>query len=138
MAALAERVGNGRLAGADDPVRVYLVCWRVLTAGQDERAPHLLQQGRRLLQTWTAKISDPQRRQRFLENIPSHRAMNAVCDQLFVISWMYRSAEVATAVFAPLSTILSHQPPYNRSKANGSTADAMRRTAEADSGSRFG
>lgn len=51
---------------------------RVLTAGQDERASRLLHQGRRLLQTWTAKISDPQRRQRFLQNIPSHRAMNAV------------------------------------------------------------
>lgn len=47
---------------------------------------------------------------------------------------LYRSAERPTAAFPSDATLRSHQAPYIRSKANGSTVEAMRSIFAADSG----
>lgn len=61
------------LAGADEPLRVYLTCYRVLGANQDARAQDLLTRAHALLQEWAANISDEEGRRRFLEQVRAHR-----------------------------------------------------------------
>jgi adenylate cyclase len=69
------------LDGTDEPLRVYLTCYRVLRAGpgkqdassQDPRAPAILSSAHRLLQERAAKTSDEELRRSFLENVAAHR-----------------------------------------------------------------
>ena len=61
------------LEGTEEPVRVYLTCYRVLTANQDLRAGELLDTAHRLLQERAAKIGDEEMRRSYLENVPAHR-----------------------------------------------------------------
>ncbi|MGB0386052.1 MAG: tetratricopeptide repeat protein [Ardenticatenaceae bacterium] len=68
---------NPNLCGTHEPLYVYLTCYRILQAqspsGQDPRAKEILQNGYRLLQERSAKISDPSIRQMFLQNVAAHR-----------------------------------------------------------------
>jgi class 3 adenylate cyclase/tetratricopeptide (TPR) repeat protein len=64
---------TGTLNGADDPVRVYLSCYRVLQASGDERTVVLLQTACTMLEERASKIDHDQLRQSFLEAIPAHR-----------------------------------------------------------------
>jgi hypothetical protein len=61
-------------AGYNDPFVIYLTCYQVLIAIGDPRATSLLQQGYDLLQQAAAAL-DEQSRLRFLEAVPSHRAL---------------------------------------------------------------
>lgn len=58
------------LEGADEPLRIYLTCYHVLTACQNARAPAVLQAAHTLLQTQAAQIEDEELRRRFLTNVP--------------------------------------------------------------------
>lgn len=62
-------------AGADDPIRVYLICHEVLSRVGDDRAEQVLADGRTFLQNRAARIHDPALRRTFLENVPSHKTL---------------------------------------------------------------
>jgi len=61
------------LDGTDEPLRVYLTCYRVLRADLDPRAEAVLDTAHRLLQEQAAKITDEEMRRSFLENVAAHR-----------------------------------------------------------------
>jgi predicted ATPase/uncharacterized protein HemY len=63
------------LAGTDEPLRVYLTCYRTLAASHDPRAAGLLETGHRLLQERAAKIADDETRRSYLENVAAHREL---------------------------------------------------------------
>jgi len=63
------------LAQANEPMRLYLSCLRVLQAWQDPRANALLMTAYQLLQERAAKLPDEAGRQAFLHGIPSNRAL---------------------------------------------------------------
>jgi len=56
-----------------EPLRVYLTCYRVLHANDDPRAQHILDEAHGLLQERAAKISDEGERRSFLENVTANR-----------------------------------------------------------------
>jgi class 3 adenylate cyclase/tetratricopeptide (TPR) repeat protein len=60
------------LDGSEEPFRVYLTCYHVLTAANDPAAYPLLQQASELLLARSARLLDPQMRRKFLENNPWH------------------------------------------------------------------
>jgi len=70
------------IPGSDDPMRVYLICYRVLHALGDPRAEAILAQGYRLLQGWAAEIKDKALRRTFLENVPENREIIAEYKQM--------------------------------------------------------
>jgi hypothetical protein len=61
------------LDGTDEPLRVYLTCYRVLSASQDPRAGEVLDAAYRLLQERATHIDDEDLRRSFLENVAAHR-----------------------------------------------------------------
>ncbi len=63
------------LDGMDEPLRVYLTCYRVLRANQDGRARSILTTAYHLLQERAARISDAQMRRLFLENVTAHQEL---------------------------------------------------------------
>ena len=56
-----------------EPFRVYLICYRILQANHDHRAPKILATAHQLLQERAAKISDEELRRSFLEKVVVHR-----------------------------------------------------------------
>jgi tetratricopeptide (TPR) repeat protein len=60
------------LEGTEEPFRVYLTCYRVLTANQDPRAKEFLNTVYRLLQERAALISDQETRRSYLKKVPTH------------------------------------------------------------------
>ena len=58
---------------ADDPLEIYLTCYRVFSAVQDAGAGDVLLESHRLLLQQAARISDPTMRCSYLENVPSNR-----------------------------------------------------------------
>jgi tetratricopeptide (TPR) repeat protein len=66
---------TGSLAGADAPFRVYLICYHVLQALRDARAPSILHIAHTLLQARAATIGDQRLRRSFLEGVPAHREL---------------------------------------------------------------
>lgn len=70
------QAGDGE--GADFPHRDYHRCARIFGAmGHAEEAEQALAQARRLLAAQAERISDPQRRQAFLTQVPFNRAIGA-------------------------------------------------------------
>jgi hypothetical protein len=70
LAYLAE---GGSLDSADQPLRNYLTCYRVLRAADDPRNTEVLQIAYTTLQERAALIPDEETRRSFLENVPWHR-----------------------------------------------------------------
>lgn len=64
--------------GIDEPFYTYWVCYRVLTAMQDERAMPLLASANRRLEQYASHIYDDALRQSFWENVAVHRDLRAV------------------------------------------------------------
>lgn len=71
---------HNTLAGTDEPYRVYLTCYQVLQANHHPRAPELLQTGYRLLCEQANRLTDPNRRQALLHNVPAHRELLALAE----------------------------------------------------------
>ncbi len=69
------------LDGTDDPLRVYLACYRVLAAQNDPAAADVLKTAFELIQSRAAKIPREQNRRAFLENIPHHREILRLWEQ---------------------------------------------------------
>jgi len=61
------------LEGTEEPIRVYLTCYRVLAANQDPRAGELLNTAYNLLQARAAQMNDEGMRCSYLENVSAHR-----------------------------------------------------------------
>ena len=61
------------LDGTDEPLRVYLTCYRALRANRDPRAGEILEAAYRLLQERATCINDERLRRSFLENVAVHR-----------------------------------------------------------------
>ncbi|HRT31713.1 MAG TPA: hypothetical protein P5211_04780, partial [Anaerolineae bacterium] len=61
------------LEGAEEPYRVFWLCYEILRANADPRATPLLVRARRQLLTQAACIPDAGLRRAFLENVPAHR-----------------------------------------------------------------
>jgi len=61
----------------DEPLRVYLTCYEVLTACQSSRSQAVLETAYSLLQTQAEQINDEQLRHKFLMNVPAHREIAA-------------------------------------------------------------
>ena len=59
--------------GADEPLRIFLTCYRVLRAAADPRADGILRMAFELLHTRAAKLADESLRRTFLEQVPYHR-----------------------------------------------------------------
>jgi hypothetical protein len=71
-------IAENSLHGTDEPLQIYLTCYRVLQAHDDPRAPALLAEARRLLDARASLLPDEKTRQAFLSNIPAHRAIMAL------------------------------------------------------------
>jgi tetratricopeptide (TPR) repeat protein len=59
----------------DQPLLVPWTCYQVLRAAGDPRAPLVLENAYRLLQTAANRLQDEAMRQSYLENVPWHREM---------------------------------------------------------------
>lgn len=68
---------GGSLEGTEEPLRVYLTCYQVLSASGDPRAQTILEMAHEMLKARAASISDADMRRRFLDNIPHHREIVA-------------------------------------------------------------
>ena len=63
------------LDGTDEPLRVYLTCYRVLKANRDPRAQEILTTAYNLLQKHAGNTTDEEMRRSFLENVLVHREL---------------------------------------------------------------
>ncbi len=61
--------------GLDEPFMIYLTCYQILTANADPRASALLQRGGQELCRYAEQITDPELRQSFFANVPSHQTL---------------------------------------------------------------
>jgi hypothetical protein len=61
------------LEGTEEPIWIYLTCYRALHANQDPRAEDILTTAYDLLSEWAAKIEDDELRRSYLENVAFHR-----------------------------------------------------------------
>ena len=75
MEGILDHLEHGTLEGTEEPIRVYLTCYRVLAANRDPRAKELLRFAYGLLQKRAAKIGDEAQRRLYLEDVPAHRAL---------------------------------------------------------------
>jgi predicted ATPase/class 3 adenylate cyclase len=64
---------DASLEGTDQPIRVYLNCYLVLTALNDPRAASILEQGYQMLNARAAGIANAAAREMFLEGVSFHR-----------------------------------------------------------------
>lgn len=64
---------DNTLEGADEPLRVYLTCYRVSKAGREPRAETILAAAYTLLQERAARISSEELQRSFLENVAVHQ-----------------------------------------------------------------
>lgn len=67
----------GKLTGAMDPLRVYLICYRVLEAAQDPRSLQVLEQARRDLLARADSIEDQGLRRTYLGEVAVNREIAA-------------------------------------------------------------
>ena len=72
-AILAQLEQDGTLEGTDQPLRVYLSCYLVLSGMDDPRAKAILNTAHDMLKTRANGIADPSARQMFLEKITYNR-----------------------------------------------------------------
>jgi tetratricopeptide (TPR) repeat protein len=61
------------LPGTDNPLRIYLTCYRILREIEPPRAEDMLHTAFRMLQARAHGIDDPILRESFLENVPENR-----------------------------------------------------------------
>jgi predicted ATPase len=72
-AILAHLDAGNSLDGTDEPLRIYLTCYQVLLAAQDERADEILEAAHQALQERAARLADENARRAYLEGVPWHR-----------------------------------------------------------------
>lgn len=73
---------GGSLAGTWEPLRILLTCAQVLSAAGEETGPQLLAQAHELLLSESERITNPDDRRTFLEQVPWHREIVALAAAL--------------------------------------------------------
>ncbi|NJL06489.1 MAG: AAA family ATPase [Chloroflexaceae bacterium] len=73
---LQQLTTNPALTWINEPIRIYLVCYRILTITQPKQALSVLRQAARIVQQWSARMPTPTRRQE-LEQHPLNRVVLA-------------------------------------------------------------
>jgi class 3 adenylate cyclase len=63
------------LSGMEEPFRIYLICYQVLEANHDKRAPAILEAGYRFLLDRGDLIKEDRLRRMFLEKVPWNRKL---------------------------------------------------------------
>lgn len=72
---ILDQVGAGNLDGTQEPIAVYLACFRVLAAAGDSRAGPVLAEAHRFLMNQAESIDDPEAKRAFCENVPANREL---------------------------------------------------------------
>lgn len=75
-------LANTVLSKAEEPVRIYLTCFRILDAVGDKRAPSVLADGHLFLQERAAQIQDEKARHSLLHNVRAHAALRREYEQI--------------------------------------------------------
>jgi len=70
---IMEHLTQDTVEGTEEPLRIYLTCYQVLQNSQDSRARACLKWAYDLLQKRLAAITDPAKRDTFIEQVASHR-----------------------------------------------------------------
>ena len=76
---ILEHLRAGTLEGTYEPLRIYLTCYQVLRATEDQMAQEVLTTAAQLLQERAARIEDEETRRSFLENVAVHREIMGSC-----------------------------------------------------------
>jgi predicted ATPase/class 3 adenylate cyclase len=79
---ILETLSPTALAGADDPLRVYLACYEVLAARGDSRVRETLQVASTLLHKRAATLPDEALRESYLHRVETNRLILAAAQQL--------------------------------------------------------
>ncbi|MGB7094348.1 MAG: tetratricopeptide repeat protein [Anaerolineales bacterium] len=69
------------LAGTRDPMWIYLMCFRVLAAVQDQRAGDILRTAQSLVEQQASKISDPDLHYSFLNNVKANQEIQSLYER---------------------------------------------------------
>jgi tetratricopeptide (TPR) repeat protein len=75
VASIVDRLMEHDTAGVEEPLLLYVTCYQVLRAHNDQRADVLLAAGDSSPHAWVAQIQDGERPRTLLENLPSHRTL---------------------------------------------------------------
>ncbi len=67
---LAHLSNGGTLEGVEEPLRIYLACYRALKTKDDPRTKNLLLEAIGFLEAQVSKIHDEEMRQMYIENVP--------------------------------------------------------------------
>jgi class 3 adenylate cyclase/tetratricopeptide (TPR) repeat protein len=81
VAEIVPHLEHHSLAGCEEPLRVYLTCYQILTATQAPAGLTLLQQAYELLSERAAKLTDPSCQRSFLEDVVVHRRIRLAWQQ---------------------------------------------------------
>ena len=76
--AMMDWLENNPLVGVDDPLRIHLICFKVLNFFQDPKADEVLEQAHDLLQKQAATLTDIEMKRKFLEEVPTNYELTAV------------------------------------------------------------
>ncbi len=66
---------DGEFSGAEDPLRIYFICYQALEKMKDPRSWPVLQSAKRLLESQVSKFKDEDARRVYVENVPWRRAI---------------------------------------------------------------
>lgn len=69
---------GGTLAGTEEPLRVYLACYKALDRLGDPRSAAVLETAMQLLEEQASKIYDEQSRRMYIENVPWRREIEEI------------------------------------------------------------
>ena len=69
------RASGGTFDGTEEPLRIVLTCWQVISAANDARADGLLADAHADLHAQAAHIADARLRNSLLHAVPHHRAI---------------------------------------------------------------
>jgi tetratricopeptide (TPR) repeat protein len=78
---LAHLTEGGTLEGTEEPLRIYLIVYQVLTANNDPRANQILENAYSLLQDQVSKIQEQIFQKMFIQNVPWRREIEKLWKQ---------------------------------------------------------
>jgi predicted ATPase/class 3 adenylate cyclase len=79
---ILDEARSQHLRGSQQPLRIYMTCYRILLANKDERAAQVLHLAHDLLQRQASSIEDLHRRRFFLEEVALHQEIVQQFSQL--------------------------------------------------------
>lgn len=67
---LSHLSNGGTFEGAEEPLRIYLTCYQILSSIQDTRAVEIIRNGYNFLNSSLTKIEDENTRRMLVDNVP--------------------------------------------------------------------